>query len=94
MDENNKSDVQSIFKNIQEIFTYEIGPVADILCKEAFNEWSDELEKMGKRKSLLTIHRYISKLADHLGDDESKNEFIKKIYELDALKSLKHTHGN
>ena len=86
MNEQNNQHAKYIFDHIQKSLTLELGPIADILCQEAIQEWSDELKNIKQRRTLRTIHRYVSKLANHINDEQCQQRFINSVYQLDALK--------
>lgn len=86
MDKQQALYAKRIFDHIQENLILEVGPIADILCQEALQEWSKELDSIGQKKTLRTIHRYVSKLAVHISDSECQQRFINNVYNIDALK--------
>lgn len=77
-----------IFSHIEELFTDCVGPIATILCEEALDEWKQELSDSGKRVSIKSLPLYIEKLAIDITNPSDKEEFLKAVYDIEAIRAF------
>ena len=80
----------TLIAKIDDLFTDEVGPVADFLCEEARDYWLEKLAIQSKKPSIASLHIYIGKLARSLEDDHvSRTRFTDRVFDIDSLQYLR-----
>lgn len=65
--------VKRMCAQIDLVFTRYVGPIAAELCLDEFDRWRAE-GQLGPGG----LHRYISRLARYISDDEPRREFVQQ----------------
>jgi hypothetical protein len=71
--------VIQICHNIDNLFLTYVGPVGNLLCEEAFNQWKDNY-----KPGPLEIPYYINMLAEQMPEKEQQLRFSKEAMHLIA----------
>ena len=85
MPSSNQGSLRVICNRIDDAFAEEMGPVADLLCEEAFNAWRAELDAQKVAPSLRSLHAYVDRLASQIDSPDSRKSFLDRVYSIEAL---------